>query len=260
MRAVLAAVPLLVATACLEYSPHVTALEGSERDLNRKAIARLQASPPPAELRFAVLGDTQLGFDETEEAVHHLNRRADLAFVVQAGDYTNFGQLFEYRLMNDVLDGLRVPYLVVIGNHDYLGNGEDVYEDMFGPRNQAFTFARTRFVLFDSNSREVAFDGSVPDVAWIAAQLAPDADHDRAVLVSHVPPATSDFDPAHVGPYDELLRTRAPAVSFHAHEHGFRTEEREGTPLYVADAIVHRNYLVATVASDGRVEVERIFF
>jgi 3',5'-cyclic AMP phosphodiesterase CpdA len=260
VRVSVAAAALAFAAGCLEYSPHVTKLEGAERDLNHKAIARLAATPAPAVLRFAVVGDTQLALDEVEDAVAHLNRRTDLAFVVQVGDYTEFGQLFEFRLMNDVFAGLRVPWLVVIGNHDYLGNGEEIFVEMFGPRNQAFTFARTRFVLFDSNSREVAFSGDVPDLGFVAAQLEPDGDHDRAVLLSHVPPATSDFDPERVEGFDEILQTRAPVASFHGHEHGFRFEQREGVDLYVADWIVHRNYLVATLLPGGGVEVERVFF
>jgi 3',5'-cyclic AMP phosphodiesterase CpdA len=249
----------LVLGGCLEYSPHAIDLEPSERDLHRKALERLEATPPPAVLRFAVVGDTQLAFDEAEEAIEHLNARDDLSLVIQAGDFTHFGLVSEFRLMNDLFARLRVPYLVVIGIHEFLGNGEDVYAEMFGAHDLAFTFARTRFVLFDSNSREVAYDGTVPDLGWLRAQLEP-GDHDLAVLLSHCPPGTSDFDPALVEGYDAILRERGPLVSFHAHEHDYRFEEREGTPLHVADSLDHRSYLVATVRAGGAVEVERVHF
>jgi hypothetical protein len=114
--------------------------------------------------------------------------------------------------------------------------------------------------MLDDNSRELAFDGSVPDLDFLAAQLAPDDDHDLAVLFAHIPPGTSDFDPALVERYDELLRTHAPVVSFHGHEPAFRFEERGGMPLYVSDPVRERTYLVATVLPEGRVEVERIAF
>lgn len=250
----------LAAAGCLEFSPHAADLQGSERDLNRKAIARLQSGPAPSILRFALVGDVQIAFDEAEDAVEHLNRRDDLAFVVQLGDFTHVGTLQEFREMNEIFERLRVPYLAVIGNHDHLGNGRDIFVDMFGPTEIAFTYAGVRFVLFDSNSREADFDGTVPDVDWLAAQLAPDGAHDRAVLLSHVPPSTSDFDPVLEEPYRDVLRSAPSVVSFHAHEHRFRSGDVAGTPLWVADAVEHRNYLVATVAAGGGIEVERVFF
>lgn len=260
MRRGLAAVCVLLGSACFEYSPHAIVLDPSERDLHAKALARLAAAPPPETLRFAVLGDTQLRFEDAADAVDHLNRRADLAFVVQIGDIVHVGILPEFREMNEVLARLRVPYFVVIGIHEYLGNAEDIYGEMFGAPNLAFTFERTRFVLFDSNSREFGFDGTVPDLAWLAAQLSPDGTHDRAALFSHVPPGSGDFDPALVKPYDALLGAQRSVISFHGHQERFSFEERAGTPVYVVDAVDGRSYLVATVVAGGGFEVERVSF
>jgi predicted phosphodiesterase len=251
---------LLLAAGCFEYSPHAIVLDGSEHGLHEKALARLRATRAPETVRFAVVGDTQVAFDEAEEAVAHLNARDDIDFVVQIGDFTHFGLLEEFRRMNEIFARLRVPYFVVIGIHEHLGNGQDIYERMFGPGHLAFTFGRSRFVLFDSNSREFAYDGTIPDVAWLAAQLAPDGDHDARVLFSHVPPGTSDFDPKLVARYDALLRGHQPLISFHGHEHRFRFEEREGTQLFVADSVDHRSYLVAEVDPAGEFYVERVDF
>jgi hypothetical protein len=148
---------------------------------------------------------------------------------------------------------------VVIGAHEHLGNGRDIYASMFGARELAFTYARTRFLLFDSNSREFGFAGAVPDLAWLASSLARDGTWDLAVLFSHVEPSSSDFDPALEEPYLALVRGAA-AVSFHAHEHRFVFEEREGVPIYVADAVDHRSILVVTVRDGGAYEVERVHF
>jgi 3',5'-cyclic AMP phosphodiesterase CpdA len=260
MRSSIPALGLVVAAGCLEYSPHAIVLDGSERDLHGKALARLAATPAPEAIRFAVVGDTQIAFDEAEEAVAHLNERDDLSFVVQVGDFTHFGLLGEFRRMNEIFARLRVPYFVVIGIHEHLGNGEDIYGRMFGPTHLAFTYGRTRFVLFDSNSREFGFDGSIPDLAWLAARLAPDGAHERAVLLSHCPPGTGDFDPKLVAGYDALLRDHPSVLSFHGHEHAYRFEERVGTPLYVADGVDHRSYLVATLHPTGGVAVERVWF
>lgn len=261
VRRSLGALAFVLATGCLEYSPHAVDLDGSERDLHRKALERLGAIPPPeAGFRFAVVGDTQLAFDEAEDAVEHLNAREDLWFVVQGGDFTNFGLLPEFRLMNDIFARLRVPYFVVIGIHDHLGNADDIYDRMFGARDFSFTFGRTRFVLFDSNSLEFGYDGTVPNVPWLAARLEPDGAFDAAVLVSHIAPMHADFDPALRDRYVALLQAQASVVSFHAHEHRYRFDDTTGTPMYLADSVNHRNYLVVTVLAGGAIEVERVFF
>lgn len=259
-RARLAAMGLTVCAGCFEYTPHAADLEERERDLHRKARERVQAAPAPGLLRFAVVGDIHLSRDEAHDLVADLNTRQDLAFVVELGDFTHFGTASEFRQMNDIFERLAVPYFVVVGIHDLLGNGEAVYRRMFGPPNDTFTAARTRFVLFDSNSLHVGFDGTVPDLAWLASQLEPDGSFDRAVLLSHVPPGTSEFDPQLDAPYAALLRAQRWIVSFHAHEHAHRQGEQEETPLYVADSIDHRSYLVATVGPAGSLEVQKVEF
>lgn len=250
----------LALAGCLEYSPHAPPTDPEHRDVHAKALARLAATPAPTPLRFAVVGDTQRAFDEAEDAVSLLNGRDDLAFVVQMGDFTHYGIAPEFVQMNDLFLRLRVPYFVVIGAHEHLGNGRDIYARMFGTRELAFTYGRTRFLLFDSNSRELGFGGAVPDLRWLEAQLADDGTYDLAVFFSHVVPGSSDFDPALEEPYLALLRGAGPVLSFHAHEHRFEFEERDGVPIYVADAVDHRSILVVTVHDGGAFEVERVHF
>lgn len=257
---VLLAALCLCAGSCLEWSPHELPSHESERDLHRKALARLLAAPPPAQLRFALLGDTQLELDQTQDAVAALNRREDLSFVAQLGDFTQFGSSAEYRLTNDLLRRLRVPYFVVIGNHDMLGNGRDFYREMFGSLDLAFTYGRTRIVLLDTNAVEYGFDGSAPDLAWLAEQLAPSPEFDRSFVLAHIQPGHLDFDPALTVPYFSLLRDLGAGASFHGHAHSFRTFDREGVRYFVTDSLLRRSYTLVTVAADGSFEVERVPF
>jgi Icc protein len=272
---VLAASTLVVLAGCLEYSPHALPTQASERDLHEKAIRRLEETPPPALLKFAVVGDTQLRFDEARAAIAAANRIEDLAFVVQIGDFTHVGLLEEYRQMRDVFDGLSVPYFVVIGNHDHLGNGRAIYEQMFGPVNGAFTFGGTRFLLVDTNSREVGFDGSVPDLAWLRSRLegatasecaalanaAIGRDGEAPVVVfAHVAADVAEFDAALWPEYADLLQGGGVRASFHGHEHLFRSGVHDGVPFHVVSGVEDRALLLASQRSDGGFDVERLDF
>jgi 3',5'-cyclic AMP phosphodiesterase CpdA len=251
----------LLPAACLEYSPHALPTDRSERDLNHKAIERLVAAPPPGPLAFAVVGDTQRSFDEAEEFVAAVNAREDVQFVVQVGDFTNVGILLEFELMNEIFSRLRVPYLVVVGFHDQLGNGARIYAEMFGPENFAFTLGRTRLVLYDSNSSSHDFAGTVPDLAWLEAALAPGPDHDRVIAFSHIAPGGGPlFDEALTLPLLALLARSGTELSLHGHAHRADAFEREGVRIVIADSVDHRSWVLVTQRTDGGFDYERVFF
>ncbi|GAO02409.1 metallophosphoesterase [Anaeromyxobacter sp. PSR-1] len=257
VRSPLGAVAALavLASGCLEYSPYALP---ENKGLNRKAVGALLATPPAEPLRVALLGDTQLAFDEAEDAVGLVNGLDGVSFAIQLGDFTDLGLLREYELMHDVFARLRVPWLVVLGNHDMLGGGDAIYDRMFGARNLVFTWGRTRFVLLDTNAREYGFPEDVPDLEWLDAQLAPDGAHDRAVVVAHVPPWHEDFNAALRQPYLDLLAARGVTDSFYAHVHRYGVREESGVRLWTADALTGRSILLLTLPAAGEPLVEQV--
>jgi 3',5'-cyclic AMP phosphodiesterase CpdA len=246
--------------ACLEFSPHELPDGDHEKDLHAKGVERLLSQPPIAPLQFAVVGDTQLHFDDAQRLVDDVNRRGGSAFVVQVGDLTHVGLSAEYSLMNDVFRDLRTPYFVAIGNHDHLGSGDRAFTEMFGPHDFAFTYARTRFVFVDTNAPEFGFDGTAPDLAWLAEQLAPKPDFDRAVVFAHIGPDSSDFDPSLVEAFVATLRDANVAVSFHGHLHTFGAYERDGVRYYTAAHVKEGTYLWVTEGPGGNLDVEVVSF
>jgi 3',5'-cyclic-AMP phosphodiesterase len=244
---------------CLEYSPHQLPTDESERDLNRKAVEAIR-SQPVERLRFAVVGDTQRFFVDSADVVDAINARDDVQFVVQIGDFAHVGILLEFRLMKEIFDRLRVPYLVTVGYHEHLGNGRAIYEEMFGSRDFAFDQARTRLVFFDSNSASHDFDGTVPAMEWLAARLAPSPDHDRAIAFSHVPAGAPDFDGRLTAPFDDLMAGSNVELAFHGHAHRYLTYERLGVRVVVVDAVNHRSFVLVTQRPDGGFEYEKVEF
>lgn len=263
--AALSSLVALTLASCLEYSPNALPTDDSERDLNRKAIARLQAQPPGAAdaIRFAVVGDVHYSYDELDYAVDRLNAMEGIEFVVQVGDFTDVGTVQEYRLAKDRFDALRVPYLVVLGNHDMLGRGDEIFDRMFGMRDGTFDYRGARFLMVDTNSREYGFGGGVPRLESLADALHSQESAASApalasptFLFSHVPPTSSDFDPDLVPQFVTLLQQGGVTGAFYGHEHSFREGYEGGVPWWIVDAVARRTLLVVTVHGE-EVLVER---
>jgi 3',5'-cyclic AMP phosphodiesterase CpdA len=243
---------------CLEYSPHEVPFSG--RSLHAENLALLESRPAPARLRFAVVGDVQGWYDEAWDAIRLLNGVEDLAFVVQVGDFTDLGRSYEFELMAEVFEPLEVPWFVVVGNHDLLGNGPAIFDELFGPRNSDFTCARTRFVLLDTNSREYGFGSGVPDLRWLESRLVPSPDHDRTVVFSHVGPWSGDFDPGLRDAFVSQLGDAGVALSLHGHDHAYAEYEYDGIRYFVADAALNRTLLLVDELPSGGFDVRRVPF
>lgn len=241
---------------CLDFGPDTLPAARNPPE-NVRAVERLAQGLQADPVRFAIIGDTQLSFGQAAKAVASLSARDDLAFAVQIGDLTHHGIRFEYEKMDGVLRALDIPLFVLLGNHDTLGNGRKIYARLYGPTDFVADQGPFRFVFFDSCSREVGFGGRVPDVTFLEDAM--EMEEGRvAVLFAHVPPWGGDFDPVLQEPFGAV--TAGATLAFYGHEHRYEEGEFAGVPSYLADAIENRNYLVATVRSDGVFEVERVVF
>ena len=78
------------------------------------------------------MGDSQRWYDETDDFVSHLNKRDDIDFVIHGGDVSDFGVTDEFLWQRDIMNKLKIPYVVLLGNHDCLGTGEETYRAIFG--------------------------------------------------------------------------------------------------------------------------------
>ena len=116
----------------IEYHPYDLDIDG-ETGINAKNMQRIEAELEGRKrITFAVISDTQRWYDETEEAVESLNGQKDLDFVVHTGDLSDFGLKLEFEKQRDILNRLSVPYVCILGNHDCLATGEEVFNRIFG--------------------------------------------------------------------------------------------------------------------------------
>jgi Icc protein len=209
-----------------EFSPNQVFDDDTEQELNRKNIARLDSLPKDDTITIAFVGDSQRFYDELSSFVDTVNQLPNIDFVLLAGDISDFGLLEEFELINEMFAELNTPYIGVIGNHDVLGKGDEVFERMFGPLNYSFYYQDVKFVLHNTNSKEYN-TGNVPDMNWLRTQLVKSDSAKYFIMVSHVPPFADDFDKNLEAEYAAMLEeTPSLLVSLHGHIH----EHKDGYP------------------------------
>ena len=259
---VLATLP--VACEMIKYSPHQDDLPSSAIQVNRKNLARLQKTPPGDEIQVAFVTDTQNYYDESQEFVAALNERDDIDFVVHGGDITAFGIIQEFEWMHEIFGELDVPYLAVIGNHDLRANGGEIYQQVYGKKNFAFVYGRTKFIFADTNSRDYNFNGEVPKLEWLREQLEPSEAYDQAVVIGHVPPDHKDFDPQLEQAYADILEQSGQVpISLYGHKHRYEVKRPYGDVIYlVTGSVAKREYTVVTVSNsdEDAVKYETVEF
>lgn len=252
-RLMLPLVALLMGGCKVEYHPYETRVEG-ECNINATHIAEIEAAcAGKREIRFAMISDTQRWYDETEDVVASLNSRSDIDFVIHGGDLTDFGIRNEYELQRDILNRLTVPYVVVVGNHDCLATGRELYRKIFGDYNFAFTAGTVHFVCVNTNS--VEFAEQQPDLAFMDQQLHDfPAEADKTIVVMHASPTSEQFRPAMLD--DFLARVRSyPNLQccLYGHGHCFGDDEffEDGIRYIQCGNIEKRGYYIFTVNESG---------
>ena len=145
-------------SACdlIDYHPYDGRLTISERDINDHNIPLIEAATKDKDtIRFVLMGDTQRSYDETEDFIKHINTKKDsIDFIIHGGDYTEFGMKKEYEWTVNILSKLDIPYVGLIGNHDVIGNGDQVFNKLFGEENFSFIVRDVKFVCLNTNAIE----------------------------------------------------------------------------------------------------------
>ncbi len=245
----LVAVAAVSLPGCVEATAFDT--EPPVTGLTRDNLDRLNDRQPSSmPFKFVAIGDVHDAYDELAEAVDAINLRDDVDFVAVAGDVTNLGLLQEYEWTYEEFRRLDVPYFVVIGNHDALGDGKELYGKMYGPLEFAFTYSGVRFLFFNSNALE--FVGTAPNEPWLRAE------HDAlggtpAIWVTHQNVADPNDSPGtDTGTvYRALVEANEVPLVVHGHLEEFELDTFFGADrLQCATFEVFFSYNVVTVYPD----------
>jgi Icc protein len=244
------------------YNANEIQIEEKDRDQNIKNIERLRSKSTNDSFNFVVISDTQRFYDELDDFVEKINSYPDISFVVVNGDMTDFGLRSEYLWISHRLQKLSFPFLAVIGNHDMLGNGLELYNDMYGPENFGFSFSGYKFIVLNSNSQEVGHNGSLPDTIWLKQELSATPSQQKIFIISHMAPFSGDFDRSLEQAYIRMLTNNGNVIySIHGHEGISYLGQPYGPPVnyLVVNSIKERSFVLIKVKSNNT-EVEEIFF
>jgi hypothetical protein len=165
--------------------------------------ARIESAPVRYPFSFVVAGDSGAWPDPTAEAIYAqlLRQAAELepVFFANLGDFAGPGTRERHEEYLRRVEGLPLPNLCVIGNHDLDDpSGPEAWAEIHGPRNFDFAYGHTRFIALDAAPGEVGevdidISGGYagPDetaLAYLAGRLAA-AEEPHKIVLMHCPPA-----------------------------------------------------------------------
>ena len=236
-------------SACqYEISPWSTDVDCPSSVSVESNLARLQALEAEQGLmtdyKVALLSDPQMYPGAFEDVIKRINKMDDVSFILLSGDLSESGLKAEIEWTCKSMSKSSKPIFAVVGNHDALGFGKEMWLETFGPYDYSFTYQNSKFVAYNDNKYE--FD-NVPDRNWLEdqASVAVDETREYTFAVSHIPPWDEDIA------LSQELKDFGFDLTLHGHEHSFDFWQLAGIelPHYVTSFTKEDEYGILTVSS-----------
>ena len=245
---------LLSACDMFEVHPYDGKIVGAT-NVNAKNIALIEKSFKGKDtIRFAYMSDSQRWYDELEAFVKHANTRDDIDFIVHGGDVADFGLTKEFLWQRDILGESKHPYVVVVGNHDYLANGDEIFKKVFGPLNFSFIAGHTKFLCLNTNALETNYGESIPNFDFLKKERSKEEKYSNTVVVMHAQPTSEQFN-NNISDLFQYSIKQFPNLLFCAHGHGHNYKEvdvfDDGIIYYQTPNIGKRQYILFTITQDS---------
>ncbi|MFP4453279.1 MAG: glycosyltransferase, partial [Desulfobacterales bacterium] len=102
---------------------------------------------------FAVVGNINNSIGIFEQRIVPVLNKADLDFVVSAGNAVSGGGEDKYRAVRGTLGKLKIPYVLTFGENENEGFGGLRFYDHFGPYFFSFKAGKSRLIFLDSTGK-----------------------------------------------------------------------------------------------------------
>lgn len=252
---ILAAAVMAGCDGVFDVHPYDVHFDG-DRDINARGIEEIESMCRDKDtLRVAFISDTHCEYTEASEMIADINRRDSVDFVVHLGDLTNTGTTKEFVWCRDMMSKLEKPYVALIGNHDFLGTGDEVYVAMFGKMDFSFIAGRVKFVCLNTNATEYDYVAAVPNLDYMEEQMTEDSLlFDRTIICMHAAPFSDQFNNNVAKAFEHYVNL-FPGLHFciFGHDHYQKVLEPydDGVIYYGVGSAEHRKYMLFTITTEG---------
>ncbi|MDD4514373.1 metallophosphoesterase [Massilibacteroides sp.] len=248
---------LFISCDLIDYHPYDGRLSSdTETGINKTNIEKIESICHDKDtIRFIMISDTQRAYDETEDFVNLFNSSINnVDFILHGGDFADFGLKKEFEWAHRILSKLKVPYVSLIGNHDIIGNGEQVFKKMYGEENFSFIVGDVKFICLNTNALEYDYSNPIPDFNFLYKEIADSISSKRTIVAMHAPPGNEQFN-NNVKEVFQAVIKMFPSLLFclHGHEHNFKVRDifNDGVLYYGCTTMQKRGYYLFTLTPDG---------
>lgn len=215
-------------------------------DYNIERLKALEtAEGARSDYKVALLSDPQMYPGAFENVIERINDRDDISFILLTGDLAETGIKAEFEWTCKAMSKSNKPIFAVVGNHDALSFGEDIWLDTFGALDYSFTYQNSKFIGYNDNKYE--FD-NVPNRGWLEREATdkPGETREHTFAFSHIPPWPEDLV------LSQELKEYGFDLTIHGHEHDFDFWQLAdvGLPHYVTSFAKFEEYGILSV--DGQ--------
>lgn len=190
--------------------------------------------------KVALVADPQLWPGRLDALIQRFNKMDDVAYIILSGDLAHNGLSEEFEWACKTMSNSQKPIFAVIGNHDGLAFGADIWLKYFGDYDFSFSYQNSKIVAYNDNKYEFE---NVPDRAWLAKETEGAGMRSHTIAVSHIPPWPEDRD------LSQYLKDLGVELTIHGHESNFDYRQYGDVllPHYVTSMSRKNEYGILTV-------------
>ena len=209
-----------------------------------------------ADVQFNDLFDLLGKRNFTVNTIKRLVEEVKPDLITLTGDQVwGFRTKLSLRFLCKLMDGFNIPWAPVLGNHDCLGTGTDVYRTIYGTPNFAFDAGPVHFLCLNTNAFEYDYSVPIPDFSFISADRdALPATTRRTVVAMHAQPFSEQFNNNVAELFQGELH-KYPGLAFCLSGHGHTTQAvdlyGDGIYYYECTSAKGREYLLFTLSAQG---------